>query len=109
VDAYSSVNFPIGPGGTFLFDMVQAVSGITANLFSFTINTAGTYVVSFTGAAQGPVQLRVNTVGVGPQVNPTSFSRILTLNAGDVIDVVNAGSTFEHDDTGTGITIMRIA
>jgi hypothetical protein len=117
VDAYSTVSFFIPPGGSFLFDAVQAASGITPSLINFTINTTGTYVVSFTGDAGGPVRLRVNATGVGPQLDLTgcgvgtlcSFSRILSVNAGDVIDVVNAGGGLEHDDTGTGITIMRIA
>jgi hypothetical protein len=118
VDAYNSASFLISPGARFRFDTVQVASGITATgPFSFTIDTTGTYVVSFTAAAQGPVRLRVNAAGVGPQLDLTScgvgtlcsFSRIVSVNAGDVIDVVNAGGATEHDETGTGITIMRIA
>jgi hypothetical protein len=118
MDAYSSVALLISPGARFFFGTVQAASGITATgPFSFTITTAGTYVVSFSAAAQGPVRLRVNATGVGPQLDLTncgvgtlcSFSRIVSVNAGDVIDVVNAGGATEQDETGTGIMIMRIA
>jgi hypothetical protein len=121
LDAYSSIAQFVAAPDVLFFNTVAQASGIVANndgTGTFTITSAGTYLVTVTivGGGTGAVlQLTVNYVGVPPLLpdNGTSnwsFTRILQLNAGDVVDVNDSQSP--HIDTfgaGSSITIVRIA
>jgi len=114
LDAYSSTSPTIASGADFTFDTLQVPPvGITASgtgNTTFTVSSVGSYLVSFTLAALTTplkAQLEVNGVAAGPA--PGSFSRILSLVAGDQISVVNTLGMSGIEGVGTGITIVRIA
>jgi hypothetical protein len=114
LDAYSSTSPTITAGTALTFDTLQVSPvGITASgtgNTTFTVSSAGTYMVSFTLASLTTplkAQLIVNGLSVGPA--PGSFTRILQLAAGETINVVNTLTTSGSEGVGTGITIVRIA
>jgi hypothetical protein len=121
LDAYSSgfqQNLPVNTDVAF-DTTTQPPVGISENAghTTFTVASAGTYLVTVAlEGSQLAVQLHVNGSGVGPileescelSASSCGFSRLLTLNAADVISLVNSltnGSTH----AGSGITIVRIA
>ncbi len=126
IDAYTDVNNIVCGGCHFSFTASDGTAGVQSSTLdirlgtdnaTFTLGTQGTYLVTTTVGPAGPVQLEVNGTRVGP--NETScgtsgtsmcaFQRILTLQTGSTIRLVNTTSEGEHEDPGSGITIVRIA
>jgi hypothetical protein len=114
LDAYSSTSSTIVSGADLTFDTLRVppvgitVSG-TGNT-TFTVTSTGVYSVSFiTGAALMELagQLQVNGAPVG--VAATTFSRILSLNTGDAISVINSSAMTGTEGVGSEVTIVRIA
>jgi hypothetical protein len=116
LDAVSTTSPPpaIASGADFTFDTLRVspvgftVSG-TGNT-TFTVSSTGVYLVSFTNGSAllpAPGQLQVNGTSVG--VTVTSFSRLLSLHAADVITVVNSFSMTGTEGVGSEITMVRIA
>jgi hypothetical protein len=94
--------------------LAVAPVGITTNAAhtAFTVSAAGKYLINFT-LPQGltaplSAQLTVNNSLVGL---PAGFnlSRILSLSAGDVVTVRNAGTFTADVPPGVEITIVRIS
>ena len=122
VDAYYSSATPqiVATNGEVGFDTLQAVSGFVAAVPSlstgFEAETAGTYLVTVTVVSpSATVQLNVEGVGVEPvfpeacAASSCGFTRILQLNAGDSVVLVDERIGLSEFDAGTGITIVRIA
>jgi hypothetical protein len=115
LDAYSSTSVALSTNSDFAFDtLAVAPVGITANTghTAFTVSAAGTYLLivlpNFAALGpSGPFQLTVNGTGVGP-TGLVTFSRILSLSAGDVVTVRDVG-TATTELAGAGITIVRIS
>jgi hypothetical protein len=112
LDAYSSSGQTVAAGSAVTFDTLAVapvgISDITANAFA--VSDAGKYLITFVvppAITFVSYQLRVNNNGVG-LTGGTSFSRILSLNAGDVLTVHNAGGQAALVGAGSGITIVRI-
>jgi hypothetical protein len=121
LDAYESGSENVFPGQGVHFNAQNVTPvGFTANLPfpDFTVSDAGTYLVTVALTNTTiKVQLQVNGVGVGPAIqegcvsSTCGFTRILSLNATDSIQLVDAGGGPGPDfvDAGSGITIVRIA
>ncbi len=102
-------------GSDLAFDTPNvAPVGISTNAAddAFTVSNAGEYLVNmvFATGATGPLatQLTINNTVVGP-AESNSFSRILSLSAGDVVTVRNVGGQSVLLPPGAGITIVRIS
>jgi hypothetical protein len=124
VDAFNSVPRFVSPGGTVNFDTTLIGSGIVVGALpdkSFTVTTSGVYQVTVDLQLDSGItaQLSVNDVGVGPSLSlgcgsnsslgDCTFTRLLSVNAGDVIRLVNSGAFGGTVFPGSGITIIRIA
>jgi hypothetical protein len=120
LDAYSSTTVAVASNDDLAFNALTVTPvGITANAghTAFTVTSAGTYLIiglplaSSLGPA-GPFQLTVNGTGIGPteaaNSADTTFSRILSLAAGDVLTVRDVG-TATTEIPGAGVTIVRIS
>jgi hypothetical protein len=115
LDAYSSTTLTVTSNSDLAFDtLAVAPVGITTNAAhtAFTVSAAGKYLINFT-LPQGltaplSAQLTVNNSLVGL---PAGFnlSRILSLSAGDVVTVRNAGTFTADVPPGVEITIVRIS
>jgi hypothetical protein len=82
------------------------------------VAAGGVYQVTIDlqGASVIKAQLTVNGVGFGPSMDLACFSnqsctftRLLQLNAVDLIHLINSGAANGQIDIGSGITIVRIA
>jgi hypothetical protein len=121
LDASSSANSPqiVPAGNAASFDTVLNVSGITVGIggTDFTVAAGGVYQVTVALQTGSLIraQLTVNGVGVGPSLlldsfNTTStFTRLLSVNAGDTIRLVNISESPGNVGPKSGITIVRIA
>jgi BclA C-terminal domain len=117
LDAYSSDDQVTGPAN-LTFDTTAQASGITvggANT-TFAADTAGEYLVTVTMVNENSalLQLQVNGTGVGPVLwdhgtRNWSFSRILSLGAGDAITLNNSAGVTAAYGADSSIAIVRIA
>jgi hypothetical protein len=120
VDAYwSAPPQVVSPGNAVPFNTIPIGATIAHPLDTdFVVTVSGVYQV--TVDLQGNshfdhAQLSVNGVGVGPSVqldcinSSCTVTRLLSVNAGDVIRLVNNVVFAGVIDTGSGITIVRIA
>jgi hypothetical protein len=114
LDAYSLAQ-TVSTGNDVTYDTQNvAPVGISTNADhdAFTVSNAGAYLVNvvFATGATGPLaaQLTINGTVVGPAESST-FSRILSLSAGDVITVRIVGGQLVPLPSGAGITIVRIS
>jgi Collagen triple helix repeat (20 copies) len=120
-DAFTSAGEVIAPGAAVPFDVVHTASGFIFTPVSFTVTASGFYqvTVDLQGNSNIVAQLSVNGVGVGPSLllgcglasinGDCTFTRLLNLNAGDAIQLVNSGAGPGQVLDGSGITIVRIA
>ena len=119
MDAFVSATQPVV--GTVPFDTTVIGSGIVVGALpdkTFTVTMSGVYQVTVDLQELTDIfaQLSVNGVGVGPSlhlnciaIGDCTFTRLLSVNAGDVIRLVNSGAGGGFVGTGSGITIVRIA
>jgi hypothetical protein len=114
LDAYSASTQSPAPNTDIAFDtLAVAPVGISTNAAhtGFTVSDAGKYLINFviSPGLTGPLlaQLTVNDSAVGLS-GGFSFSRILSLSAGDVVTVRNVGAFTPLVPPGSGITIVRI-
>ena len=118
LDAYSSDDQITAPADLNFDTTTEAPSGITigGSNTTFTVDNAGEYLVTVTMVNENSalLQLRVNGSGVGPVLSDHGtrnwgFSRILSLDAGDVITLRNDAGVTAAYGAGSGITIARIS
>jgi hypothetical protein len=119
LDAYEPALEVVPAGNAVVFDSVVNASGITLGPGgTFTVAASGVYqvTVDLQGFSLIPIaQLSVNGLGVGPSLQldcsalACTFTRLLSVHAGDVIRLVNNPPFPGQVDTGSGITIVRIA
>jgi BclA C-terminal domain len=117
VDASSTANQMVAAGGPVVFPTVLIASGITLGVGTFTVATAGVYQVTFdlVFGTDITVQLSVNGSAVGPGVTcivdewTCTVTHLLSVSAGDVIRLFNAGGATVPVGGGSSITIVRIA
>jgi hypothetical protein len=108
------------PAGAVPFHSVVIGSGIVASITFFKVLAGGVYEVTVdlqgTSLMQN-AQLTVNGVPSPPSLSlncatlpgDCTFTRLLTVAAGGMISLVNAGNVLATVDIGSGITIVRIA
>lgn len=124
IDAYMGMHRTVCGGCVFSFEASDGSAGVqqaTVDMrlendnATFSVATAGVYMVTVTVGPAGPVQLEVNSARVGPDETSCSgtsvcaFQRILDVQAASLITLVNTTSNSEQEDPGSGITIVRIA
>jgi hypothetical protein len=120
LDAYHSLMVPqvVAVGGAVSFDTVFNVSGITlTGGTNVTVTATGFYQVTVDLQAGSSIiaQLSLNGVGVGPSISlvcgvvSCTFMRLLFVQVGDVVRLVNSGASDGVVYPGSGITIVRIA
>jgi hypothetical protein len=113
-DAYNSSSHTVNSNSDVPFDTLAVVPvGIGTNAAdnAFTVSNAGKYLINVVfPPSLGPfsARLTVNDTALGP-TEGVSFSRILSLSAGDVVTVRNVQPVAADVGTGSGITIVRIS
>jgi hypothetical protein len=100
---YNFAPLPVLPGSAFIFDETTLITpGITHESFTsdITLGVAGTYKVSFVVAAsegQEQIGLAINgvvqTQTIYGSAGQTFGQAMLTFNVGDVLTLVNTGTT----------------
>ena len=118
LDAYSSDDQITAPANLNFDTTTETPSGITigGSNTTFTVDSAGEYLVTVTMVNENSavLQLQVDGIGVGPVLSDHGtrnwgFSRILSLDAGDAITLGNSAGVTAAYGAGSSITILRIA
>jgi hypothetical protein len=119
--AFTTADVTVAAGAAVPFDAVPLASGISSTgipaFTTFIVAAGGVYqvTVDLQGNSALVAQLRKNGVGVGPSfllncsTSSCFFTSLLSLTAGDGIDLVNAAGVSGSVGIHSGITIVRIA
>jgi hypothetical protein len=124
MDAYMARDTTVCSGCQFVFQRSDQTPGVEVTSTdihlgpddaTFTVDNTGLYEVTVAVGPAGPVQLEVNGTSVGPNEASCSgssacaFQRIVSVTqVQSRITLVNTTGTDEHEDTGSGITIVRV-
>ncbi|MGN6431058.1 MAG: hypothetical protein ACTHNB_10065, partial [Gaiellaceae bacterium] len=116
LDAYNKSGQTRSNGEALVFEtLAVAPVGISIDAFlnAFHVSDAGTYLINVvlpSSTAAFSVQLAVNNTPAESISHGVSFSRILSLSAGDVITVpLSTAAPSVLLSPGAGITIVRIS
>jgi hypothetical protein len=115
----------VAPSNTIEFQVVDAVSGLTSifgdprsptNITGVVVPTTGVYELNVTlltseaGGGQVAYVINGNTGGTLPfDDKDGTGTRLITLNAGDTISLINSTSSSTQVLTGSTMTLIRIA